>query len=361
MMINKSKNIQNLDFIFSSIPMPTIIISSDLEIIYINNFAENYLSKNFKNIVGKKLEEVIFFEENIIQLIIKSFNLTFSFTEKYLKVFFPNKGEILINIFFNKISGYDDLAILIFEDFPFAHDRYYDNIKSNLSLSGFSSLISHEIKTPLSSISGAIQLLEENIVKKDKKFINIIKQEINRIIKLVDKMSLFDDINSDFSQNLNIHDILTSVINAAKVGFGKEIKFIELYDPSLPNINGNRDSLVQLFTNLIKNSVEALTNKGEVIICTSFNSDIQFKVLDKKNKKRSFLPIEILIKDKGEGVPKEITEQIFDPFITTKFDGTGLGLPMALKIVTEHNGTINHNFEDGYTIFSVRFPIANKR
>ena len=353
------KNIQNLDYIFSSIPMPCIIISDKLEIIYLNNFAENYLSKNYINVIGKKLNDVISFEKNIIELINKSLDLNFSFTEKNLKVYFPNKEEMLINIFFNNINDFENLGILIFENFPFRHSQYYDNMKSNLSLSGFSSLVSHEIKTPLSSISGAVQLLETNIRNEDIKFINIIKQEINRIINLVDKMSLFDNKNLEIKESLNIHDVLNSVISAAKVGFGKEIKFIEIYDPSLPSIKGSKSSLVQLFTNLIKNSVESINNTGEVTIITSFNSDIQFKISDKENIKRSFLPIEISIKDEGVGVPNEISEQIFDPFITSKFDGSGLGLPMALKIVSDHNGTINHVYKDGFTIFSVRLPIEN--
>ncbi|MAR79123.1 MAG: hypothetical protein CMM18_02700 [Rhodospirillaceae bacterium] len=353
------KQIENLDYLFSSIPISLLIIQGNLKILYLNNYAEDYLSISSKNVIGKKLNDIISFEKNIIESIEKSLNLNFSFKEKNIKVDVFGKGENYINIFFSKMNDEEDLGMLLFENFSYGkHDQLHNIKKNNLSLSGFSSLMSHEIKTPLSSISGAVQLLETNTSESDKKFIKIIKEEIDRIVHLVDKMSLFDNDRSSYFKTLNIHDVLSSVLTAARVGFGKDIEFIESYDPSLPYIEGDKDSLVQLFTNLIKNSVEAIGKSGKIFVNTSFNSDVQFKNIESGSMKRSFLPIEISIKDKGVGVPSEILDQIFDPFITSKFDGSGLGLPMALKIASDHQGTINHRNKDGYTIFSVSLPVA---
>ncbi len=358
MKIDKEQ-IKNFDYFFSTIPISFLIIEDNLQIIYLNTHAENYLSISSKNVIGKKLDSIFSFDKNIIKSIENSLEYNSSFKEKYVRVNIQGKGESLVNVFFSKINDNDKLGMLLIESHSFGKlDQLYNLKKNNLSLSGFSSLMSHEIKTPLSSISGAVQLLEANISDLDKKFINIIKEEIERIIHLVDKMSLFDNDTSSLFETLNIHDVLTSVLGAARVGFGKNIKFIECYDPSLPQVNGDKDSLVQLFTNLIKNSVEAIGKKGEIFLDTSFNSDVQFKNIESGNIKRSFLPIEISIRDKGEGVPDEILDQIFDPFITSKFDGSGLGLPMALKIVSDHHGTIDHTFKNGYTIFSVRLPVA---
>lgn len=358
MNINTDK-LQNLDFIFSSIPIPLLVISKNLKILYINNFTESFLKKSSKNIIGKNLKEIIFLGDNILQLIIESLDNNFLLKERSMKVSLPNIGDSLVNLYFNKLNEYNDLGILLLEDLKIGKfTQHHNSRKNNLSLRGFSSLVSHEIKTPLSSISGAVQLLEANINKEDKKFIQIIRQETNRIVKLIDKMSLFDDNIENYFEIINIHDVLNNVIKVAKVGFGSSANFIEIYDPSLPKINGNKDSLVQLFTNLIKNSVESMNYNGDIIIKTSFNSDLQFKISERDNIKRSFLPIEVSIQDSGVGVPDDISDQIFNPFITSKFDGSGLGLPLALKIASDHNGTIEFNTKDSLTVFSVRLPLA---
>ncbi len=353
------KNIQKYDFIFSSIPLPVIIVSDRLKILYTNTYFEKIFQKISLNIIGKDLDLILSDKNELYDLIKNSIKNNFSFTENLIKVSLSKSSNILVNIHFSRIINSENLGVLIFEDPSLDKVRHqFDSKKRNLSLRGFSSLLSHEIKTPLASITGAIQLIERNVNNEDKKFISIINSETKRIVDLVNKMSFFDKDNDNIFENINIHDVLINVIKVAKIGYAKDINFVEFYDPSLPNIKGNRGGLVQLFTNLIKNSVESMNNFGDINITTSFINDLQQKLDKQGNIKRAYLPIEISIKDTGKGIPKELSDQIFDPFITSKFDGSGLGLPLALKIVSDHNGSIDFETTDQYTVFSVRLPIA---
>jgi two-component system nitrogen regulation sensor histidine kinase GlnL len=219
-------------------------------------------------------------------------------------------------------------------------------------------MLAHEIKNPLSGIRGAAQLLEQSAGDEDRTLTRLICDEADRIVKLVDRMEVFSDERPVEREPVNIHVVLDHVKRLAQSGFARNIKIVEVYDPSLPPVLANRDQLVQVFLNLVKNAAEAVgetTPEGEIQITTAFRPGVRLSVPGLKT--RVSLPLEFCIKDNGPGVPEDLMPHLFDPFVTTKPTGTGLGLALAAKIVGDHGGIIECESQPRQTIFRVLMPM----
>jgi two-component system nitrogen regulation sensor histidine kinase GlnL len=229
------------------------------------------------------------------------------------------------------------------------------------SVSGLAAVLAHEIKNPLSGIRGAAQLLEQGLTDADRSLTQLICSETDRIRNLVDRMEVFGDERPLVKEPVNIHDVLDHVRRLCETGFGRGIRFIEDYDPSLPPVAGNRDKLVQAILNLVKNAVEAIgENKaqGRVVIQTSFRPGVRLSVQGSDT--RISLPLMIQIEDNGSGVPEHLKEHLFDPFVTTKPYGTGLGLALVAKIINDHGGIIELDSEPKRTVFRVLLPMQDR-
>jgi two-component system nitrogen regulation sensor histidine kinase GlnL len=219
-------------------------------------------------------------------------------------------------------------------------------------------MLAHEIKNPLSGIRGAAQLLEQSASDDDRSLTRLICEEADRIVKLVDRMEVFGDERPVEREAVNIHVVLDHVRRLAQSGFGRHIRFVEEYDPSLPQVLANRDQLVQVFLNLVKNAAEAISENaadGEIAITTAFRPGVRLSLPGAKSKVS--LPLEFCIKDNGPGVSEELMPHLFDPFVTTKPTGSGLGLALAAKIIGDHGGIIECESQPRRTIFRVLMPM----
>ncbi|HMA70887.1 MAG TPA: nitrogen regulation protein NR(II) [Xanthobacteraceae bacterium] len=224
------------------------------------------------------------------------------------------------------------------------------------SVIALAAMLAHEIKNPLSGIRGAAQLLEQQASDDDRVLTRLICDEADRIVKLVDRMEVFGDERPVEREQVNIHMVFDHVRRLAQSGFARHVRFVEEYDPSLPPVLANRDQLVQVFLNLVKNAAEAIGENadGEIQLSTAFRPGVRLSLPGSKSKVS--LPLEFCIKDNGPGVSEDLMPNLFDPFVTTKPSGSGLGLALAAKIIGDHGGIIECESQPRRTIFRVLMP-----
>lgn len=220
---------------------------------------------------------------------------------------------------------------------------------------GMAEMLAHEIKNPLAGIAGAAQLLSMNLGPEDRELTDLIVAETRRIVKLLDQVEQFGDQRPPDRRPINLHDVLERARRSAGVGFGAHMRISDDYDPSLPEVLADPDQLLQVFLNLLKNASEASPGGGEIRIRSYFERGLQVAGADGR---RLALPLHVEIIDDGPGLPPAIADSIFEPFVSGRENGTGLGLALVSKIIAAHEGWIEVTSRPGHTVFRVSLPMA---
>jgi two-component system nitrogen regulation sensor histidine kinase GlnL len=230
------------------------------------------------------------------------------------------------------------------------------------SVSGMAAILAHEVRNPLSGIRGAAQLLESSVSPEDRELAVLIRDEADRIRGLVDRMEIFGE-KPITRTAVNIHRVLEHVRKLAQSGFAAHVRFHEVYDPSLPPVWGNRDQLVQVILNLVKNAAEAVTEQTqlnpEIVLSTGYQHGMRLAVPGSST--RVELPLTVAVRDNGPGIPDDIRPHLFEPFVSTKASGSGLGLALVAKIMGDHGGLIEIDSRAGRTEFRLHLPVLSER
>ncbi len=243
------------------------------------------------------------------------------------------------------------------------HERAGAEAAGNLrSIVGLGRMLAHEIKNPLAGIRGAAQLLKSGARAEDVPLAQLIVDETDRVRRLVDRMEAFSDDALPSKTALNIHQVLDRVRALAVNGVADGLAMREQYDPSLPPVLGDEDQLIQVFLNLVKNAAEAAHARGDgrgaISIVTAYRHGVRVRAA--KGQALRGAPLEVRIIDNGPGVPDHLREHLFQPFVTSKANGVGLGLALVTKLVAAHGGLLDFESEPGRTVFRVLLPIASE-
>ena len=345
-----------------ALPQPVIVCARANTIVFVNYAAEAFFGASLSVLSRQKLDNLMAFGSPIVSLVEQVIERRAPMTEYRLRVGSSRfSDERTVDVFATPLSDGDGRVALLFQERTMADkiDRQLVSRGAARSVTGLASMLAHEIKNPLSGIRGAAQLLEQTVTADEAPLARLIREETDRIVDLIDRVEVFGDDRPMEREPINIHVVLDRVKLLARNGVARSISFSEEYDPSLPPVWGNRDQLIQVFLNLVKNAAEALekTPKPEIKFSTAFRPGIKISITGLLD--RISLPLEIIIEDNGPGVPSEILPILFDPFVTTKANGSGLGLALVAKIIGDHGGVIDCDSRPGRTRFRILLPVAS--
>lgn len=349
------------DVLVGALPHPILVLAADERVIYANVAAETFFQSSQAVLKRQQLGMIVADDCPLIALARQVARNGTTVNEYGVLISTPKvQAPRLVDIYGGPLPDAPDLVLLMLQQRSMAQmiERRLTHRAAARSVSGLAAVLAHEIKNPLSGIRGAAQLLEPALSDEDRALARLICAETDRIRNLVDRMEVFGDERPLAVEPVNIHSVLDHVKRIAESGFARGIRIIEQYDPSLPPIPGNSDKLVQAFLNLVKNAAEALSETrdgGRIVLTTAFRPGVRLSVPGTQT--RVSLPLMIEVEDSGPGIAETVKSHLFDPFVTTKRTGTGLGLALVAKIVGDHGGIIECDSEPRKTVFRVLLPM----
>lgn len=328
-------------------PLPLFKLDEKQTIVWTNQASQEWLGKSLRQLTGKSIWDLIQTDLETRATIQKSGDNSVAITSRDIVVKVSGQTDeegLLAHLTAYPTQGGTGLSIW------FVGRKPRSSKMGGHIVTGMGRMIAHELKNPLAGIKGAAQLLRDDVESAEGlALIELISSEIDRIRRLADRMEKLGDDDPASTQRVNIHEVLRQsrrVLQSAN----PNVVFAERYDPSIPHASGDPDTLMQAVLNLIKNAIESAGEHGQVRLETSHRVGVR------GGKSSRHLPIQIRIIDNGPGISKEMLPQIFQPFVTTKPEGQGLGLALVSKVAAAHEGLVEVESVPGRTVFTLLLP-----
>lgn len=342
--------------ILGAMPVAVLTVDGAGRIATANPAAEQLFGAGSALLVRRRLEDLVRADSPLAALVELARRGGGGASEYGVVLSIPRLAERLVDAHVTPLGdGAGDLLVCLVErSMARLIDRHLSHRGAARSVAGMAAILAHELKNPLSGIRGAAQLIERAVGESERELAQMICEETDRIRNLVERVDAFADDRPPGGERVNVHRALEHVRRLEGGAAGGRVRFVERYDPSLPPVWGNRDQLVQVFLNIVKNALEAApANGGEIEFSTRYRHGFKFsggggKPLD--------LPIVVAVRDNGRGVPDDLRDTLFEPFVTTRRGGAGLGLALVARIVENHGGVVEFESRPGRTVFRVRLP-----
>jgi two-component system, NtrC family, nitrogen regulation sensor histidine kinase GlnL len=348
--------------IWASLPLPALLIGGDDRIIEVNPAGEIFLNASSRSLMGQPAFDRLSIDAPMDEAIARArINQSPLFIND-VDVTTGERPPVQCNVQIAPMHDNAEVVMVLISPREIA-DRLGRSMQvksAAKSAIGMAEMLAHEIKNPLAGISGAAQLLSMGLSSEDRELTDLIVEETRRIVKLLEQVEQFGNLRPPERRAVNVHDALDRARKSAMVGFAAHMTIIEDYDPSLPPTYADPDQLMQVLLNLIKNAAEAAARNGRagtIRLHTFYDLSLRLR---RKDGAPAALPLQIEIIDDGPGIPPEIAADIFEPFVSGRENGTGLGLALVSKIISDHEGWITVDSVPGRTVFRVSLPTVPK-
>ena len=344
--------------LLSALPDPVLALDRDNIVRFVNPAAEQFFGTSAAGLSGHPFAEILAPQSPVFALLEAVRRSGGSIAEYDVPIEGPRLAPRSVTIQGAPAGEGSDLVVLSLHERSMADkmDRQLTHRNAARSVTAMATMLAHEVKNPLSGIRGAAQLLEQDTDEAGRELTQLICDETDRIVALVDRMEAFSEHVPISRTGVNIHEVLDRVRRIGQSGFARHVRLTEEYDPSLPPVHGDRDLLLQAFLNLVKNAAEAAPETGgEITLTTAYRHGLRLAVPGGEG--RRHLPLMVAVADNGGGIPDDLKPHLFDPFVTTKRNGTGLGLALVAKVIGDHGGVIEFDSQPRRTVFRVFLPL----
>jgi two-component system, NtrC family, nitrogen regulation sensor histidine kinase GlnL len=345
--------------IWASLPLPALLFDARGLIVEVNPAAEIFLNASVRTMIGQPVFDRLAIDAPMDEAVARARANQSPIFINDVDVTTGERAPVQCNVQIAPMHDNADIIMLLIAPREIA-DRLGRsmNAKSGArSAIGMAEMLAHEIKNPLAGISGAAQLLSMGLSPADQELTGLIVEETRRVVKLLEQVEQFGNLRSPDRRAVNIHDALDRARKSALMGYAAGMTIIEDYDPSLPLTYADLDQLMQVFLNLIKNATEATKGHGTIRLRTFYDLSLRLR---RKDGPGRAVPLQIEIIDDGPGIPPELGPDIFEPFVSGRDNGTGLGLALVSKIIADHEGWISVDSVPGRTVFRVSLPVVPK-
>jgi two-component system nitrogen regulation sensor histidine kinase GlnL len=343
--------------ILNAMASSVLAVDDEFRVVFVNPAAEQLFGASRTALENRPLGELVPFDGALFDLIRRVRLAGNSVSDYGVELPLNRNVSHLVDLHVSPVAERAGLSLAILHPCAVAHrlNHQLSHRGGARSVAGLGATLAHEVKNPLSGIRGAAQLLAPGVAADERPLIRLICDETDRICALVDRMEQFADRGPIERRPVNIYQVLEHVRRLAESGFARKLRFEANYDPSLPEVDGDRDQLVQVFLNLVKNAAEAApANDGEIRLSTQYTHGLWLRIPN--SSERVELPITVQIHDNGPGINPEVVGHLFEPFVSTKRSGSGLGLSLVAKIVGDHGGVVEFDCTSRGTLFRVRLP-----